>query len=85
MKIQVHFFGPVEKYTRYLSPAQKATLPTVKLPAGAMVSDLLQLLRVTGIPGSIRPFVAVNGVYQRDDVALHNDDKVELVPPMSGG
>ncbi len=85
MKVQVHFFGPVEKYTRYLSPAQKAALPTVELPAGAMVSDLLQLLRVTGIPGSIHPFVAVNGVYQRDDVVLHDDDKIELVPPMSGG
>lgn len=85
MKVQVRFFGPLEKFTRYLSPQQRALLPTVELPEGATVSDLLALLRVTGRPGSVRPFVTINGTYQRDDVALHDGDQIELVPPMSGG
>jgi molybdopterin converting factor small subunit len=85
MKVQVRFFGPVENFTRRLSPRQQAALPTVELPDGATVSDLLESLGVTGTPGSVRPFVAVNGAYKRDDVLLHEGDQIELVPPMAGG
>lgn len=85
MQIQVRFFGPLEKFTRYLSAEQRAALPEVELPDGATVNDLLRLLRVTGAPGSVRPFVAVNGLYQRDDVPLSEGDRVELLPPFAGG
>ncbi len=85
MKVHVRFFGQVESFTRHLSPDQLAALPAVELPDGARISDLLQVLRVTDTPGSVRPFVSVNGVYQRDDVVLHDGDRVELVPPMAGG
>jgi molybdopterin converting factor small subunit len=84
-KVQVRFFGPVENFTRYLLPEQRAALPMVKLPNGATVSDLLHLLRITGTPGAVRPFVIINGTYQRGDVVLNNGDKIELVPPMAGG
>lgn len=85
MKVQVRFFGPVENFTRYLSPAQRAALLTVELPEGATVSDLLRTLHVIDTPGSMRPFVTINGVYQRDDVMLKAGDQVELLPPMAGG
>lgn len=85
MRVQVRFFGPVENFTRYLSPEQRSALPEVELPDGATVSDLLRVLHVTEVPGGVRPFVAINGVYQRDDVALSADDQVELLPPMAGG
>lgn len=85
MQVQVRFFGPLEKFTRYLSPQQRAALPVVELPDGAAVSDLLRLLRVIDTPGSVSPFVAVNGMYQRDDVTLHQGDQVELLPPFAGG
>jgi molybdopterin converting factor small subunit len=85
MKIQVQFFGPLTKFTRYLSPEQRAMLPVIELPDGATISQLLEILRVTGMPESVRPFVAVNKVYQRDDAVLHEGDQVELVPPMAGG
>jgi 5-methylthioadenosine/S-adenosylhomocysteine deaminase len=85
MKVQVRFFGPIENFTRHLSPAKQVALPTVELPEGATISDLLRALHVAEIPGSVRPFVAVNGVYQRDDVMLRVGDQVELLPPMAGG
>lgn len=85
MIVYVRFFGPVENFTRYLSPGQRAALPAVELPDGATVSDLLRALRVIDTPGSVRPFVAINGAYQRDDVVLHDGDQIELVPPMGGG
>jgi sulfur carrier protein ThiS len=85
MKVQVRFFGALESFTRYLPPQQRALRPTVELPEGATVSELLALLSVTGRPGSSRPFVAINGSYQRDDVVLREDDQIELVLPMAGG
>jgi molybdopterin converting factor small subunit len=86
MKVQVRFFGPLEKFTRYLSPEQRAALPVVELADGATIGDLLRVLRVTSTPGSVRPFVAVNGLYQRDDdVTLQDGDRVELLPPFAGG
>ena len=60
-------------------------LPTVEISEGTTVSDLLNLLGITGKPGSVRPFVAINGTYQRDDALLHDGDQIEFVPPMSGG
>ena len=85
MRVQVRFFGPVESFTRYLPLERRAALPTVELPDGAMVSDLLNALYITNVPGGTRPFVAINGVYQRDDVALSAGDQVEILPPMAGG
>ena len=85
MRVQVRFFGPVESFTRHLSSERRAALPTVELPDGATVTDLLRALHVTGVPGGVRPFVAVNGVYQRDDVVLSAGDQVEILPPMAGG
>lgn len=85
MRIQVRFFGPVEGFTRYLSSEQRAALPAVELPDGSTVSDLLRALHVTEMRGVTRPFVAINGVYQRDDVVLSAGDQIELFPPMAGG
>lgn len=85
MQVQVYFFGPPEKFTRHLSPQQRAALPRVELPGGATVGDLLQALGVTHRPGSVRPFVAINGVYCRDDAPLHHGDRIDLLPPMAGG
>lgn len=85
MQVQVRFFGPVEHFTSYLAPERRAMLPALELPDGATVSDLLRALRVIDVPGGVRPFVAINGVYQRDDVVLSQGDQVELLPPMAGG
>jgi molybdopterin converting factor small subunit len=85
VRVQVRFFGPVESFTRFLSPERRAALPTVELPDGSTVSDLLHALHITRVPGGVRPFVAINGVYQRYDVTLCAGDQVEILPPMAGG
>jgi molybdopterin converting factor subunit 1 len=56
------------------------------LPAGARVSELIELLAVR-LPAlkTARGMVAVNHAYVTPDVKLHDGDEVALIPPVSGG
>jgi molybdopterin converting factor subunit 1 len=60
---------------------------TVPLPAGARVSDLLQLVSQQYPDlGRIRAMmVAVNGAYAEADQVLNQTDEIALIPPVSGG
>ncbi|GAB3571133.1 hypothetical protein GCM10027578_28850 [Spirosoma luteolum] len=60
---------------------------TVPLPAGARVSDLLQLVNQQYPDlGRIRAMmVAVNGAYAEADQVLNQTDEIALIPPVSGG
>jgi sulfur carrier protein ThiS len=85
VRVHLHIFGPLEFYTQGLSPGLVSGLPWVELAEGATVEDLLKLLRLSGTAGVVRPFVSVNGLYRREDLALCDGDRVELRPPMTGG
>ncbi len=81
--VEVRFFGEVEQFTRQLDPRIGDSLPRVRLPDGATVDDLLQALHVS--TGRGRPLVTVNRFYQRDNVALADGDRVELLATVVGG
>jgi sulfur carrier protein ThiS len=83
ISIEVRFFGRMEHFTRRAPAAVLRDLPRVQLPEGATVNDLLRLL---GVPtGDGRPLVSVNGFYQRDDAALSEGDRVQLLRTVVGG
>jgi sulfur carrier protein ThiS len=81
--VEVRFFGRIESFTRRLPPAVERDLPRVQLADGATVNDLLRLLQVP--TGAGRPLVSVNGFYQRDDAALSEGDRVQLLRTVVGG
>jgi len=83
IQVRVQFFGGWSRPGRRLSPEIERALPTVSLEAGATIGDLLRLLNVPAGPG--RPFVSLNGYYERDDVPLRDGDRVQLLPPAAGG
>lgn len=58
----------------------------VELPEGATVGTLLELMGTKrGVPPLRGIAVSVNAEYARADAALHEDDEVGLLPPVSGG
>ena len=81
--VEVRFFGRIEQFTRRVPPATERELPFVRLPEGATVDDLLRLLGVPVDAG--RPLVSVNGFHQRDDAALADGDRVQLLRTVVGG
>jgi sulfur carrier protein ThiS len=81
--VEVRFFGRVESFTRRMPPAVLQRLPQVHLQDGATVNDLLRLLQIP--TGHGRPLVSVNGFYQRDDAALEEGDRVQLLKTVVGG
>jgi sulfur carrier protein ThiS len=83
MIVKVHFFGPEKQFTQQIPPDVQRTLPLVSVPEGSTIEDLLRLLGVR--VDRVRPFVSLNGRYQRDNKVLHDGDQIELVPPMAGG
>ena len=75
----------VRLFASYREAAGSSRLET-PLPAGARVSDLIDLLAAR-IPGlrATRGLVAVNHSYVNVDAALADGDEVALIPPVSGG
>lgn len=58
----------------------------VRLPAGALVADLLAEVRAMAPGAGLPPAaVAVNAEYARGDRALRTGDEVALIPPVAGG
>lgn len=55
----------------------------LELPDGALVSDALE--RMGNVTGGLTAVMAVNREYARADTALHPDDELALIPPVSGG
>jgi molybdopterin converting factor small subunit len=81
--VEVRFFGDRQQFTRRIDPQIERNLPVVTLPDGAKVDDLLVLL---GIPmGEGRPLVSINRFYHRDNVALADGDRVQLLKTVVGG
>ena len=81
--VEVSFFGGIDLFTRRLPPAVQRDLPRVQLPDGARVDDLLRLLQIP--TGQGRPLVSVNRFYQRDNAALKDGDRVQLLRTVVGG
>jgi molybdopterin synthase catalytic subunit len=55
----------------------------LELPEGAVVGDALDRLR--SVTGDLQAVMAVNREYARAHTALHPDDELALIPPVSGG
>jgi MoaE-MoaD fusion protein len=53
------------------------------LPEGAVVADALERLR--SVTGELQAVMAVNREYARAQTALHPEDELALIPPVSGG
>ncbi len=53
------------------------------LPEGAVVADALERLR--SVTGELQAVMAVNREYARAQTALHAEDELALIPPVSGG
>ena len=81
MHINVFLRSPPDVLVPGISPAVRRTLPDVELPEGSTVESLLTVLGV----GKARPHVLVNKVRQKEDVTLHEGDRVDLVLPLAGG
>lgn len=81
--VQIRFFGGAHLFGRQIRPEIERALPTVILPDGATLDDLLRLL---GIPtGDGRPLVSVNRFYQRDNLPLSDGDRIQLLKTVVGG
>lgn len=79
MQIQVLPFGVLKNWLG-------ASPFTVELPEDATVADLLVLLSARKSAPSLRGIaVSVNAEYATGLKALHADDEVGLLPPVSGG
>jgi molybdopterin converting factor subunit 1 len=75
----------VRLFASYREAAGTATLEA-PLPAGARVSDLVDLLAVRLPAVRTAPgMVAVNHTYVGPDFALHDGDEAAFIPPVSGG
>ena len=55
----------------------------LELPDGALVSDALE--QMGGLTRDVKAVMAVNKEYASHDTALHPDDELALIPPVSGG
>jgi molybdopterin converting factor subunit 1 len=75
----------VRLFASYREAAGTARLEA-PLPAGARVSDLLELLAIKLPALKTAPgMVAVNHTYVGPDFALHDGDEAAFIPPVSGG
>jgi MoaE-MoaD fusion protein len=75
----------VRLFASYREAAGTARLDA-PLPAGARVSDLVDVLAVR-VPGlrTAPGMIAVNQTYVTPDFALHDGDEAAFIPPVSGG
>lgn len=75
----------VRLFASYREAAGTARLEA-PLPAGARVSDLVDILAVS-LPAlkTARGMVAVNHTYVGPDFTLHDGDEAAFIPPVSGG
>lgn len=81
MRVRVLFFG-------VLKDVMGRSVDEVSLPAGATLADLLaryeaEAPKLRSWAGSLA--LSVNQQYARREAALHENDEVALLPPVSGG
>ncbi|MHB1312221.1 MAG: MoaD/ThiS family protein [Gemmatimonadaceae bacterium] len=59
----------------------------VTVPPGALVADVVRVLRGLADAGTIpeRPLVAVNHRYAKGEQELRDGDEIALIPPVAGG
>lgn len=81
--VEVQFFGGSQLFTRRIPREAAETLPSVTLPAGSRVDDLLRYLGVN--TENERPLVNLNRWFQRDNVELNDGDRVHLYRTVVGG
>ena len=75
----------VRLFATYREAAGTARLET-PLPAGARVSDLVDVLAVRLPALRTAPgLIAVNHTYVGPDFTLHDGDEAAFIPPVSGG
>jgi MoaE-MoaD fusion protein len=79
MRVRVLFFG-------VLKEKAGAATAEMELPAGALVSDLLERVSATQPLPSLKSLaVSVNAEFAQSNHELHDGDEVGLLPPVSGG
>lgn len=83
ISVEVIFFGGIQLFTRRISPEVERGLPTVVLPDGATIDDLLVRLNIP--TGEGRPLVSVNRFYRRENAPLADGDRVQLLKTVVGG
>jgi molybdopterin converting factor small subunit len=81
--VQVRFFGGAHLFSRRIRPEIERDLPTMVLPDGATLDDLLRLLNIP--TGDGRPLISVNRFYQRDNISLADGDMIQLLKTVVGG
>ncbi len=81
--VEVRFFGGLHLFSRRVRAEIERGLPTVVLPEGATVDDLLDLFNIP--TGQDRPLVVINRFYHRDNVPLTDGDQVQLIKTVVGG
>jgi sulfur carrier protein ThiS len=81
MRVKVHLRSPPDVLAPDLPPHVKDSLPDLELPEGSTIETLLTRIGV----GRARPVVLVNRTQQKEDVPLHEGDRVDLVLPLGGG
>ena len=70
-------------FARRIPAEVERNLPTVTLPDGASIDDLLGLLGIA--TGHGRPLVSVNHFYCRDNAPLSDGDRIQLLKTVVGG
>ncbi|TBL75091.1 molybdopterin converting factor subunit 1 [Paenibacillus thalictri] len=82
MLIQVHFFAG-------LAESVGTRLLRIELPDQDMTVSQLKQLMCGQYPGAAdkinQAFVAINQAYASEDLLIHQQDEIALIPPVSGG
>ena len=77
MQIQVIASGYLKKFNQ-----SHASVASIQIKEGATVRDLVTLLE---LPEEESFIVAINGQLVPFGHTLHQDDRVRIIPPVSGG
>ena len=79
MKVEVRLFANLAKL---LPPGSQKKRTTVTVKKGTTVDELLEKLN---IPPKITNIIMINGVHQKREAELNEDDVVSVFPPIAGG
>ena len=80
MKLEIRLFGGLVCSNTDL-PSYAQSEFTLDVPACMTVQDLRELLSLGAGP----LLIAVNGVMQKKDCPLSDDDRIGIFPPIAGG